>query len=147
MLALSFLVGLPIAAIAPAKFAIPFTLGSACNMAALGALRGPRAQLNHMAAAERAPLSLVYVSAMAATLWAAMIAHSYLLVVLASLVQLAALIIYQLSYFPGGLPGAKLVWMSAGRVLRPAISAAGVACGACWRGAAEARSLSDMLPL
>jgi hypothetical protein len=147
LLALAFIVGLPAAPIAPAKFAIPFTLGSACNMAAVGALRGPRAQLTHMMAPERAPLSLVYLGAMAATLWATFAVHSYVLCILASLIQLAALIIYQLSYFPGGLAGAKLVWLSAGRVLRPAVSAAGVACSACWRGASEARSLGDLLPL
>ena len=65
--------------------------------------------------------------------------------------QLAALLIYTLSYILPGRPkpdaGAKLVWMSAGRVLRPAISALGTACGACWRGAADTRSLTDLLPL
>ena len=147
LLGLSILVGLPAAPLAPAKFALPYTLGSACNMASMGVLRGPRAQLAHMATAERAPLSALYVGSMLATLWAALVAHSYVLTAGASLVQLAALLIYTLSYFPGGLAGAKLVWMSAGRVLRPAISALGTACGACWRGAAETRSLTDLLPL
>lgn len=147
LIALAVLVGLPAAPLAPAKFALPFTLGSACNMAALGALRGARAQISHMAAPERAPLSALYVGAMLATLWAALVAHSYVLTAAASLLQLAALLIYTLSYFPGGLAGAKLVWMSAGRVLRPAIAALGTTCGACWRGAAETRSLSDLLPL
>jgi hypothetical protein len=147
LIGLAVLIGLPVAAIAPAKFALPFTLGSACNMAAMGALRGARAQVSHMAAAERAPLSALYVGSMLATLWAAIVAHSYVLTALASLGQLAALLIYTLSYFPGGLAGAKLVWMSAGRVLRPAMAAAGSACGACWRGAADTRSLTDLLPL
>jgi ABC-type nitrate/sulfonate/bicarbonate transport system substrate-binding protein len=100
-----------------------------------------------MMAPERALLSGVYLGAMGATLWASLAAHSYLLCILASLVQLAALVIYQLSYFPGGLAGAKLVWMSAGRVLRPALAAGSAACSACWSGAAQARSLTDLLPL
>lgn len=41
MLFLAFFVGVPTIAIAPAKFAICFSVGSACTMSAVGALRGP----------------------------------------------------------------------------------------------------------
>lgn len=144
LVALAFFVGLPLVVLSPAKFALPFTLGSACNMAALGALRGPYAQLSHMAAPERAPLSALYLFSMAATLWAALIAHSYILCLLASVLQLGALLVYQVSYFPGGVAGLKLVTMSAGRVLRPAAQAAYAAVVACFSGGS---SLSSLLPL
>ena len=57
-LLLSFFVFLPVLVLAPAKFALCFTLGSGLVMAALIALRGARAQLAHMTSAERLPFSI-----------------------------------------------------------------------------------------
>ncbi len=147
LLLLAFFVGLPAAPLAPAKFAIPFTMGSLFNLGALAALRGVRGQLSHMAAPERLPLSAVYVGSMLATLWATFVMHSYILCVLASLIQLTALLWYSLSYFPGGMAGAKLISMSAGRVLRPALGACAGGLGSCFREASETRSLTDLLPI
>ena len=147
LLVLAFFVGLPAAALAPAKFAVPFTLGSLLNLGALAALRGVRGQMEHMAAPERLPLSALYCGSMLLTIWATFVMHSYILCVLASLVQLAALLFYSVSYFPGGVAGAKLVSMSAGRVLRPALGACASATGSCFAEARETRSLSDLLPI
>ena len=98
MLALAVFVGLPAAPLAPAKFAIPFTMGSLMNLAALAALRGVGGQLRHMAAPDRAPVSVAYVSSMLATLYATFVLHSYVLCVGASLVQLTALLYYTVRY-------------------------------------------------
>lgn len=74
-------------ALFPAKFALPFTLGSACNMGAVASLRGYRAQAAHMLSKERLPFSTVYVGSMLATLWAALVAHSYFLCMIAAMVS------------------------------------------------------------
>lgn len=76
-------------ALFPAKFAIPFTIGSGCNMGAVAALRGYHAQAAHMLSKERLPFSTVYVGSMLATLWSAIVAHSYVLCMLASMVRRA----------------------------------------------------------
>lgn len=107
LLALALLVGLPLAPLAPSKFALPFTLGSCCNLAALAALRGPTAQLNHMIAPGRAGLSAAYGASVVATLYASLFLHSYLLTVITCGAQLVAMISFTLSHFPGG------AWMAA----------------------------------
>jgi hypothetical protein len=143
MLALAFLVGLPAAPLAPSKFAIPFTLGSLFNIGALAALRGVSGQVKHMTASERLPVSLVYVSSMLATLWAAFAMHSYILCIALSIIQLIALVYYTVSYFPGGMAGFRLISMSSGRVLRHGASL----CWGCVQEAKETRSLGDLLPM
>jgi len=57
-LALAFTVFLPVIILAPAKFALCFTLGSALCMAAFLTLKGWRTQLGHMFSAERLPFSV-----------------------------------------------------------------------------------------
>lgn len=143
MLALAFFVGLPAAVLSPAKFAIPFTLGSLFNLGALTALRGVRGQFNHMAASERLPISATYVASLFATLYASFVLKSYILCVAASLVQLTALLYYTLSYFPGGMMGARVIGASSGRVLRHGLNQ----CWSCVAEAKETRTLQDMLPL
>lgn len=56
-LVLSFMMFLPVIMIVPAKFALSFTLGSLCVMAAFGALRGWKAQMSHMFSMERLPFT------------------------------------------------------------------------------------------
>jgi len=55
-------------------------------------------------------------------------------------VQIVSLAYYMFSYFPGGLAGLKLVSMSVGRAIKPAVSA----CAACLVGAEKGGGL---LPL
>lgn len=57
-LVLAFSVFLPVIILAPAKFALCFTLGSALCMAAFLTLKGWRTQLHHMFSAERLPFSV-----------------------------------------------------------------------------------------
>jgi hypothetical protein len=57
-LLLAFMVFLPVIILAPAKFALAFTLGSLCIMAGFLQLRGWRQQLAHMFSSERLPYSL-----------------------------------------------------------------------------------------
>ena len=55
---LAFSLFLPIIILAPSKFAICFTIGSALIMSAFVSLRGWRGQLAHMLSAERLPFTV-----------------------------------------------------------------------------------------
>jgi hypothetical protein len=147
LLFLAFAFGLPVVALFPAKFALPFTLGSLCNLCALGALRGVRGQLNHMSAPERLPISTAYVGSMLLTLYVTFVLQSYVLCILASGVQLACLLYYTLSYFPGGAQGARLIFAAARRMVGPVMSAIATTCQACWSSQAERESLRGLLPI
>ena len=56
-MAIAFVVFLPLIIVAPGKFAITFTLGSALVMGGFAALRGFRQQAMHMISRERLPFS------------------------------------------------------------------------------------------
>ena len=61
------------------------------------------------ACALRLPFTSTYVGSMALTLYAALVLHSYLLVLLFSAAQAAAVTWYLLSYIPGGAPVLKML--------------------------------------
>ena len=124
-LVLALWVGLPTLALAPSKFAICFTIGSALNMGAFAALRGPMAQAQHMIHKDRLPFSAAYVSSMLATLYASMYAHSYILTVIFSAAQVMCLGYYLASYFPGGVAGLKVVSHVLSATLGPILKATG----------------------
>ena len=71
-------------------------------MGAFAVLRGPRQQLSHLLERERITLSAAYFGSMMVTLWASMIAHSYVLTILASAAQVCALVSYTFSYVNPG---------------------------------------------
>ena len=56
-MAIAFVVFLPLIIVAPGKFAITFTLGSALVMGGFAALRGFKQQAMHMISRERLPFS------------------------------------------------------------------------------------------
>ena len=114
---------LPVIVLSPSKFAISFTLGNACVIAGAGALSGYRAQAAHACGAERAPLAAGYAVSAIGTLWAALVAHSYLLSLLCSAVQVGALAVYVASYLPGGALGARLLLATAARAVGSCVSA------------------------
>ena len=146
-LSLALFVGLPQAPLAPSKFALPFTLGSLCNLCALGALRGPQGQFAHMTAPGRLWVSTLYVGSMLVTLWACLVVHSYLLTMFCSGVQLLALLYYTISYFPGGKQGFWIILAAARRAAGPALSACWAATAACWTDPSERSYMRDLLPI
>jgi len=129
MLFLAVFVGIPTIALAPAKFAICFSVGSACTMSAVGALRGPMAQINHMIAQERLMFSASYVASLLATLYCSVVMHSYILTIISSVLQLVALVYYQVSYFPMGAQGLKVVGQMGYHIAKPFVFGAGRAMG------------------
>lgn len=86
---MAFVVFLPMLVFAPAKFALSFTFGSLCTMAAMNMLSGWKAGLDHMFSAERRLFTAVYLGSMSATLYAALYMHSYLLSLGFSVVQVS----------------------------------------------------------
>ena len=108
-LTLAFTVGVATIALFPAKFALCFSLFSISNICAVGALRGPNEQIKHMLDPERLYVSCGFVGTILFTLWAALIKHSYFLTVMASIAQALALLYYQLSFFPMGAEGFRVV--------------------------------------
>eukprot|EP00320_Phaeocystis_rex_P009911 CAMPEP_0119093514 /NCGR_PEP_ID=MMETSP1178-20130426/163361_1 /TAXON_ID=33656 /ORGANISM="unid sp, Strain CCMP2000" /LENGTH=211 /DNA_ID=CAMNT_0007077173 /DNA_START=40 /DNA_END=675 /DNA_ORIENTATION=+ len=109
---------LPLVLIRPQKFSLFFTLGSLLVMSAFAVLRGPTEQLKHMLSIQRLPFTATYIGSMVLTLYAALVAQSYLLVILFSAVQVSALAWYVLSYLPGGAPALKLFAKVASRGVR-----------------------------
>ena len=108
-LTLALTIGLATIAIFPAKFALCFSLFSITNVAAVGALRGTQQQISHMMDPERVWVSAGLVFSVLFTLWVALIKHSYFLTVIATVVQTLALLYYQLSFFPMGADGFRVV--------------------------------------
>jgi len=84
----------------PSGFAVPYTFG---NILALGGtffIVGPCRQIRMMFKPDRIVATLIYIAAMAGTLWAAFGAHSGILVLLFVIIQFCAITWYVLSYIP-----------------------------------------------
>lgn len=111
MLFLAFTVALPMVVLSPSKFAFAFSIGSLLVLAAFTSLKGWRQQLKHMVSKERIWFSAAYIASVFATLYSATIMKSYLLSLICCALQMAALIYYVVSYFPGGVESAKTVML------------------------------------
>jgi hypothetical protein len=110
-LALATFVFLPMIILAPAKFALTFTLGCVSVLAALASLKGWQAQLTAALQRERLPFTGFYAASVVATLYAALVAKSYLLSLGCSGLQAVALCYYVAAYYPGGTESVRY-WLS-----------------------------------
>lgn len=122
-LLLSFFVFLPVIVVAPAKFALTFSIGSGLTMAAPFALKGFRAHADHIMSRERLPFTCAYGASLIITLWAALGLRSYLLSLIACAVQVAALAYYAASYVPGGATGLRAAGSVAGALVSQCVRA------------------------
>ncbi|KAL4506492.1 hypothetical protein ABPG72_000063 [Tetrahymena utriculariae] len=86
----------------PYKFAIAFTIGNLITILATCFLIGFTNQFKKMMELDRRITSIVYISAMAATLLIAFLTHSALLVFICIVVEICAYIWYTASYIPYG---------------------------------------------
>lgn len=100
---------LPMVVLFPSKFASCMTFGSLLSFAALAILRGPRALGAAVLEPARLPFTGAYVASLALTLYATVIASSYLLVLLSVFVQVCALAYFASSFVPGGTAGMNSV--------------------------------------
>lgn len=119
---MAFFIGLPVIVIRPQKFALCFTLGSLLFMSSFALLRGPTAHIKGMLTLDRLPFTITYLTSMGATLWASLVARSYILAVLASSLQVLALGYYLLSFIPGGTAGFRVFVAMFIRALRLAVT-------------------------
>lgn len=94
---------LPMVVFTPQKFTLLFTLGCMCWIAGLAMLQGPKNLLTAMMQKERLPFSLGYGASLLGTLYATLIAHSYILTLLCATIQIISLAAFIVSYFPGGI--------------------------------------------
>eukprot|EP00882_Tetradesmus_deserticola_P020687 GHRQ01022351.1.p1 GENE.GHRQ01022351.1~~GHRQ01022351.1.p1 ORF type:complete len:240 (+),score=89.54 GHRQ01022351.1:175-894(+) len=106
---LAFFIGLPTLLLSPSKFALFFTIGCCLVLSGFAALKGWRAQMQHMMARERLPFSAGYIGSVVMTLYAALIMKSYVLSLLCSGLQVVALLYYLTSYYPGGTSSVKFM--------------------------------------
>lgn len=127
---LGFAVGLPMITIRPQKFALSFTFGSLTFMGSFGILRGPQAHFAAMFARDRIPFTLTYLGSMVGTLYFTFTAHGvkgYVTVLIASGIQLLALLWYLITFLPGGAQGMRVLTSAILTMLRPII----VGCSKC----------------
>ena len=106
---LAFFVGLPVIVFRPAKFALCATLGSVCTMGSFSVLVGPKAHLQSLRVWERLPFAAAYIGSLLFTLYASLIARSYLLVILSTVIQIGAFVWYLLAFLPGGPAGLRVL--------------------------------------
>lgn len=119
---------LPLVLIRPGKFSLFFTLGNCLVLASFAVLRGAREQAQHLLAWARLPFTLAYVGSMCLTLYSALVAHSYLLVLCSAGAQLVALCYYAASYLPGGTRAVRLFGAMAARLVQQLAAAVGLLC-------------------
>eukprot|EP01118_Nematostelium_gracile_P003888 TRINITY_DN1454_c0_g1_i1.p1 TRINITY_DN1454_c0_g1~~TRINITY_DN1454_c0_g1_i1.p1 ORF type:complete len:166 (-),score=12.07 TRINITY_DN1454_c0_g1_i1:21-518(-) len=94
------MISLPVVALDPAKFAVPYTIGNILAVSATGFLIGPMRQFKLCMKPTRIITSVVFVLAMALTLVAAFVLRLSILVVVAVVIQFCALTWYAMSYIP-----------------------------------------------
>lgn len=120
--ALAFFVGLPMLALKPQKFALSFTCGSITFMASFGIMKGPYEHLVSMFTADRMLFTTIYFGSILATLYLTCTKggmKGYALVLIASGVQLVALLWYLVSFLPGGTMGLSMVGRAMCVILQP----------------------------
>eukprot|EP01083_Nonionella_stella_P146680 461660_1 len=129
---LGFMVGLPMITIRPQKFALSFTCGSITFMGSFAILRGPIPHMMGMLTPDRLPFTVVYLSSMMATLYFTFTAHGvkgYVTVLIASGMQLCALMWYLMTFLPGGAQGMKVLMSAMMAMIRPVVVGCSKCCG------------------
>lgn len=121
MLFLAFFVGLPVLVLSPSKFALSFSLGNLLLLAGAGVLSGFGALLSHACTTERAPISIGYGLSAAGTLYASLVAHSYLLALFCSVAQVCTLGALVIAYLPGGAAGLRVLAATGSRAIGSAL--------------------------
>jgi len=96
---------LPMVVLMPSKFASSITFASLLFMAAMAMFRGPRTMLTGLIERERLPFTAAYVLSLVLTLYATLVSQSYITIIVALAVQIAALAWYASTFIPGGTAG------------------------------------------
>ncbi|KAF8938967.1 Got1/Sft2-like family-domain-containing protein [Dissophora ornata] len=114
---IAFFVGLPLLLLKPSKFATSFTLGSLLLMASFALLRGPTAHLKALMSKERLPFTGAYFGSMIFVLYSSLVANSYILTIIGTVIEILALLYYFTSYSPFSTGSIRLGSRMAGSLL------------------------------
>lgn len=98
---MAFFLFLPVIILSPSKFALSFTIGNCLVLSGFAALKGWKRQAQQMLARERLPFTGGFIGSILLALYAAIVMKSYLLSLVASGLQVVALMYYLTSYYPG----------------------------------------------
>ena len=96
---------LPFVVIRPAKFVVPYCMGSMFILVSFGFLHGFVSYSKHLFSPKKAIYSAWFFSATIGTLYAALSLKSYILTMVMALIQMAGMLTFMASYVPGGSSG------------------------------------------
>lgn len=100
---------LPLVVLRPARFVVPYCMASLFILVSFGFLHGFVSYSRHLFSRSKLPYSLWFMLSTLATLYSALSLHSYVLTVLMALVQMAAMMVFVVSYVPGGSSGITIM--------------------------------------
>jgi len=112
---------LPILILAPQKFALLFTIGSITMLSSFVVLGGARAFGSQLMQRDKLPFSIAYGVSLVGTLWATIIARSYIFTGIFAAVQAISLLYYLATFFPGGRSALNMIGRLAGRSVRTVV--------------------------
>ncbi|KAI9819736.1 MAG: protein transport protein sft2 [Phylliscum demangeonii] len=98
----------PALSLRPRKFAILWSVGSIFFLLSWAALMGPWPYLQHLLSGPRRAFTAAYLASIGLTLYFSLGLRSTLLTLLSSVIQLACLLWYLVSYFPLGGTGLRV---------------------------------------
>ncbi|KAH8808401.1 Got1/Sft2-like family-domain-containing protein [Xylogone sp. PMI_703] len=98
----------PVMMAKPRKFATLWSLGSVLFLASWAVLMGPWTYFQHLTSTPRLPFTAAYFGSIGLTLYFSLGLGSTILTLFSSLIQLACLLWYLISYFPMGSSGLRL---------------------------------------
>jgi hypothetical protein len=93
---------LPALVIWPSKFVVPYCLGNMMIFISFGFLQGFYSYLTHLFSPGRWPYTGAFLGSTMLTLYVAMVLKMYILTIPMALVQFGAMLVYIVSYLPGG---------------------------------------------
>jgi hypothetical protein len=96
---------LPFVVIRPAKFVVPYCMGSMFILVSFGFLHGFVSYSKHLLSPKKVVYSAWFSLATLGTLYAALSLKSYILTVVMALIQMAGMLTFIISYVPGGSSG------------------------------------------
>lgn len=96
---------LPFVVIRPAKFVVPYCMGSMFILVSFGFLHGFVSYSKHLLSPKKAIYSAWFLISTFSTLYAALNLKSYILTVIMAFIQMAGMLTFIVSYVPGGSSG------------------------------------------
>lgn len=92
----------PVLALKPTKFAFLWLMGSLLFVVSFGILQGPNAYVKHLTSRDRILFTTVFFGSVLTTMYCAAILKSTILTIVASVIEMFAILYYIFSYFPFG---------------------------------------------